>query len=61
MRARQIGMNDFYAFDANVLVEWDKFENLLGLRFKHPPEELGNDNTSSSHMWRTLRRPSNAL
>jgi len=26
-----------------------------------PKEGLGNDNSPSAHMWRTLRRPCNAL
>ena len=61
MSARMICVNDFYAFDPDVVVEWEEFEDVLGRHFKQPPEGLGNDNTSSSHMWRTLRRPCNAL
>lgn len=61
MTARQICMNDLYAFDPDVHVEWEEFEDILGRGFKQPREGLGNDNTSASHMWRTLRRPSNAL
>jgi hypothetical protein len=61
MTARQICMNDLYAFDPDVSVAWEEFEDVLGRGFKQPPEGLGNDNTSASHMWRTLRRPSNAL
>ena len=61
MTARQICMNDLYAFDPDVHVEWEEFEDILGRGFKQPSEGLGNDNSSSSHMWRTLRRPSNAL
>jgi hypothetical protein len=61
MSARQICMNDLYSFDPDVHVEWEDFEDVLGRGFKQPVEGLGNDNTSSSHMWRTLRRPSNAL
>ena len=36
-------------------------EDVLGRGFKQPPEGLGNVNIPASHMWRTLRRPSNAL
>lgn len=61
MSARMICVNDFYAFDPDVVVEWEEFEDVLGRHFKQPSEGLGNDNTSSSHMWRTLRRPCNAL
>lgn len=61
MSARLICMNDYYAFDPNISVAWDEFEDVLGRGFKEPEQGLGNDNTSASHMWRTLRRPSNAL
>lgn len=29
--------------------------------FRQPEKGLGNDNTPSSHMWRTLRHPCNTL
>jgi hypothetical protein len=61
MSARQICVNALYAFDSDVVVEWDEFEDVLGRGFKQPPEGLGNVNIPASHMWRTLRRPSNAL
>ncbi len=61
MSARMICVNDLYSFDPDRLVKWEEFEDILGRHFKQPPEGLGNDNTSSSHMWRTLRRPCNAL
>lgn len=61
MSARMICVNDLYAFDADTVVELDEFEDVIGRNFKQPEEGLGNDNTPSSHMWRTLRRPCNAL
>ena len=61
MTARMICVNDLYSFDPNVVIEIEQFEDLIGRHFKQPSEGLGNDNTSSSHMWRTLRRPCNAL
>jgi hypothetical protein len=61
MSARMICVNDLYSFDPNVVVTPDQFEDIVGRHFKTPKEGLGNDNTPSSHMWRTLRRPSNAL
>ena len=61
MTARMICVNDLYSFDPDVVVDWQDFEDVIGRNFKQPPEGLGNDNTSSSHMWRTLRRPCNAL
>ena len=61
MTARMICVNDLYSFDPDVVVVWDDFEDVIGRNFRQPPEGLGNDNTPSSHMWRTLRRPCNAL
>ncbi|MBT3989256.1 MAG: hypothetical protein HON14_14115 [Rhodospirillaceae bacterium] len=59
--ALMICKNDLYSFDPDVEVGWEEFEDILGRHFREPEEGLGNDNTSSSHMWRTLRRPCNAL
>lgn len=61
MSARMICVNDLYSFDPEVKVEMGEFEDIIGRHFKQPPEGLGNDNTPASHMWRTLRRPCNAL
>lgn len=61
MSARMICVNDLYSFDPDVKVDWQQFEDVIGRHFKQPVEGLGNDNTASSHMWRTLRRPNNAL
>ena len=61
MSARMIVVNDLYAFDPDVAVELEEFEDVVGRHFKQPAEGLGNDNTPASHMWRTLRRPCNAL
>jgi len=61
MSARMICVNDLYSFDPDVVVELGDFEDIIGRHFKQPKEGLGNDSTPSSHMWRTLRRPCNAL
>ncbi len=61
MSARMICVNDLYAFDPTVEVALEEFEDIIGRHFKQPAEGLGNDHTSASHMWRTLRRPCNAL
>ena len=61
MSARMICVNDLYSFDPDVEVELEQFEDVIGRHFRQPPEGLGNDNTPASHMWRTLRRPCNAL
>ena len=61
MSALQICKNDHYSFDPNILVHWEEFEDIVGRNFKQPPEGLGNDDTPSAHIWRTLRRPCNSL
>ncbi len=61
MSARMICVNDLYSFEPDVVVELGEFEDVIGRHFKQPAEGLGNDNTPASHMWRTLRRPCNAL
>ena len=61
MSARIICVNDLYSFDPDVHVELEQFEDVIGREFRQPAEGLGNDDTPASHMWRTLRRPCNAL
>jgi hypothetical protein len=61
MSARQICLNDLYSFDAETTIELEQFDDIIGRHFKVPKEGLGNDNSPSAHMWRTLRRPCNAL
>jgi len=61
MSARMICVNDLYSFDPDVTVEMAEFEDIIGRHFRQPEEGLGNDDTPASHMWRTLRRPCNAL
>ena len=61
MSGRMICVNDLYSFDDNLVIELEQFEDVIGRHFKQPKEGLGNDNTPASHMWRTLRRPCNAL
>ena len=56
MSARMIVVNDLYAFDPDVNVELEQFEDVVGRHFRQPPEGLGNDNSpASAHMWRTLQ------
>ena len=54
-------MNDDYSFNPDVTVELDEFEDVIGRHFRQPREGLGNDDSPSAHMWRTLIRPANAL
>lgn len=61
MSARMICVNDLYSFDPDVVVELQAFEDVIGRHFRQPTDGLGNDNTPAAHMWRTIRRPCNAL
>jgi hypothetical protein len=61
MSARLICLNDLYTFDPDTRVAVEEFTDVIGRHFQQPPEGLGNDNTPASHMWRTIRRPANAL
>jgi len=61
MSALQICKNDHYSFDPNILVHWEEFEDVVGRNFRQPAEGLGNDGSPVAHIWRTLRRPCNAL
>jgi hypothetical protein len=61
MTARLICVNDIYSFDPNAVVNLDDFTDIVGRHFKQPKEGLGFDNTSSSHMWRTLMWPTRFL
>lgn len=57
MEPRMVTINDLYAFDQNAKVSIDPFEDIIGRHFKQPKEGLGNDNSPSAHMWRTLANP----
>ena len=61
MSARMICLNDLYAFDKDTVVGIEDFEDVIGRHFKQPTEGLGNDSSPAAHMWRTIRRPANAL
>jgi hypothetical protein len=55
--ARSVTVYDLYAFDPKAVVNIDPFIEIVGRHFKQPPEGLGNDNSPSAHMWRTLANP----
>jgi hypothetical protein len=61
MSARQICVNDLYAFDPNVKVELEEFTDVVGRHFKQPAEGLGWDASPSAHMWRTIIMPTKYL
>lgn len=57
MSARLITMNDLYSFDPDRVVDLYKFTDIIGRRFKQPPEGLGFDDSPSAHMWRSISTP----
>jgi hypothetical protein len=61
MSARQITVNDLYAFDPDVTVSLDDFVDIIGRHFRQPPEGLGLDDSPAAHMWRTIIRPTKFL
>ena len=61
MTSRLITINDLYAFDPEIVVEIDDFEDLIGRNFKQPKDGLGFDNSPVAHMWRTMIWPHNSL
>jgi hypothetical protein len=61
MEPRLVTVNDLYAFDPNAKVSIDPFRDIIGRHFKQPKEGLGNDNSPSAHMWRTLANPDQPL
>jgi HD domain len=61
MTARMITVHDIYSFDPNAVVSWEPFVDIVGRHFKQPAEGLGFDNSPTSHMWRTIRRPTKYL
>jgi hypothetical protein len=61
MTGRQITINDVYAFDPNVKVNFEDFYDIIGRHFHQPEEGLGFDNSPVAHMWRTIIWPTRYL
>ena len=61
MESRLITVNDTYAFQEGVEVTIDPFIDIIRRHFKQPKEGLGNGNTASSHMWRSIANPDRPL
>lgn len=61
MSARLVTLNDYYAFDPNMVVEIDEFTDIIGRNFRQPEEGLGWDDSPSAHMWRTIAMPTRFL
>ena len=59
--ARLITVNDIYSFDPNMSVSMDPFRDIVARNFRQPEEGLGWDDSSSSHMWRTINWPTRFL
>lgn len=55
--ARAVTVNDLYAFDPKAVVKVEPFFEIIARHFKQPAEGLGNDNSTSAHMWRTIGNP----
>ena len=58
--AAQAGLQ-MLAGGGNAVVSWEPFIDIVGRHFKQPAEGLGFDNSSTAHMWRTIRRPTKYL
>jgi hypothetical protein len=56
-----VTVNDLYAFDPKAVVSIEPFTDIIGRHFKQPKEGLGNDNSPTAHMWRTMMFPDNPL
>jgi hypothetical protein len=61
MSARQVTINDIYSFDPTKKIQLEEFTDLIGRNFRQPKEGLGNDHSSSAHMWRTIIAPTRFL
>lgn len=61
MTGRLICLNDYYAFDPEVTVELEEFEDVIGRNFRQPEEGLGFDHSPAAHIWRSISMPTRAL
>jgi hypothetical protein len=61
MTARLVTLNDYYAFDPDMIVDVEEFTDIIGRNFRQPAEGLGYDSSPSSHMWRTIIAPTKFL
>ena len=61
MIARQITVFDDYSFDKDAPWALEPFADIIGRHFRQPREGLGNDSSSTAHMWRTIIDPNKPL
>ncbi len=61
MTSRLVTVNDLYAFDPDVEVAVEDFEDIIGRNFRQPAEGLGFDDSPTAHMWRSAAWPDQPL
>lgn len=61
MSARQVTLNDLYAFDPAANPKIEDFEDVIAGEFRQPEAGLGFDQSPVAHMWRTMIWPNNFL
>jgi hypothetical protein len=61
MSARHITLYDDYSFDRSAPINLDPFMEIIGRHFRQPAAGLGNDASSTAHMWRTIIDPTKPL
>ena len=61
MTSRLVTIYDYYFFDESPAPDPEIFTDIIGRHFKQPEEGLGFDDSPTSHMWRTMIWPNNAL
>ncbi len=61
MAARQVTLNDLYAFDPDANPKIEEFEDVIAREFHQPEAGLGFDASPVAHMWRTMIWPNNFL
>ena len=61
MSARQVTLNDLYAFDPDVNPKIEEFADIITAEFRQPEAGLGFDQSPVAHMWRTMIWPNNFL
>jgi len=59
--ARNITLYDDYSFDRAAPINLDPFHEIIARHFRQPAEGLGNDNSRTAHMWRTIIDPNKLL
>ena len=61
MTARHITLYDDDSFDRAAPIELEPFVEIIARHFRQPAAGLGNDNSATAHMWRTIIDPNKLL